>query len=104
MSESTSQSDTPPRKRFKPTFAQQVPSLQHSWSFDGWPEDVYPHTPERARYLFRHHKAELIAAGAVCRIGTKILFLGAGYSLWMASATAKMRGFEATVHRERKVA
>ena len=101
MSQSTSPSpgSTPPRKRFKPSFAQAVPALPHSWGFDSWPTNTYPSTSERARYLFRFHKDELVRAGAVCRIGTKIVFLGAGYNSWMSGNTARVIDFESTIAR-----
>jgi hypothetical protein len=65
--------------------AQPVP---HSWDLEHWPVHVSPHSPDRARYLIRTSKCELIAAGALCRVGRQLVLLGAGYTRWLQTARA----------------
>jgi hypothetical protein len=41
----------------------------HSWDLEHWPAEVYPHTPNKGRYLIRSNRDGLLAAGALTRIG-----------------------------------
>jgi hypothetical protein len=62
-----------------------TPSPPHSWETDSWPEGVWPHDPGRGKWVCRAYRKELIAAGALTRIGYKIVIMGAGYSRWLES-------------------
>jgi hypothetical protein len=55
----------------------------HSWDLEHWPVYVWPHTRSRARYVIRMFKRELIAAGALYRVGRQFVLLGAGYTRWL---------------------
>lgn len=55
----------------------------HSWDLEHWPAYVWPHTGARARYVIRMCKRELIASGALCRVGRQLVLLGAGYTRWL---------------------
>lgn len=66
-----------------PTSLLSVALCPHSWDLKHWPEHVYPHTRGRARYLVRMHKLELIAAGALARVGREFVFPGAQYTRWL---------------------
>jgi hypothetical protein len=57
----------------------------HSWDLENWPAHVWPHSAQRARYLIRIWKRELIAARALCRVGRQFVLLGVGYSRWLQS-------------------
>ena len=80
-----------------------APALPHSWSLRDWPEGVYPGAA-RARYAVRAHRAELLACGALTRIGREIVVLGAGYSAWLAQQAGRVEGFEIAPNREERSA
>ncbi len=68
--------------------------IPHSWALDEWPSFCYPHRASRARYLIRSHRNELVAAGALTRVGRDLVVLGAGYSAWLSKQSARVDGFE----------
>ena len=69
-------------------------TIPHSWCLTDWPVDVYPHQPSRARYLVRAHKQELLAQGALCRVGRELVVLGDRYSRWLERQASRVAGFE----------
>lgn len=73
--------------------------IQHSWSIGTWPADVYPHSPERARYLVRANKSELICAGALSRVGRELVIIGERYAKWLERNTARAADFECPANR-----
>ena len=70
-------------------------SFPHSWAIELWPSDVHPGTVSRARYMVRAHRNELIAAGALVRVGRELVVLGAPYSRWLQNQMEKVTGFPA---------
>jgi hypothetical protein len=68
--------------------------LPHSWAVDDWPVSVYPCRASRGRYIVRTHRAELVSAGALTRVGRGLVVLGAGYSAWLAKQRTRVEGFE----------
>ena len=56
----------------------------HSWELSTWPPEVWPHDTKRAQWLVRAYRKELVAAGALSRVGKTIIFLGTPYSQWLA--------------------
>ena len=80
------------------SFAIPVP---HSWDFEHWPQAVYPHTESRARWLMRAHRDELLAAGALVRVGRELVVLGEPYARWLQAQAANVPGFESNANRSR---
>lgn len=76
----------------------------HSWSLDSWPSTVWPHSGERARYVVRTLKLELIDAGALTRVGKMLVFMGAGYTRFLQQRGAKVAKFDVAANRERPAA
>jgi hypothetical protein len=74
----------------------------HSWDLEYWPLEVWPHTPGRARYVLRAHRAELIAAGAISRVGRELIVLGARYTRWLESRTTAVPDYDIApnIHRD----
>ncbi len=72
----------------------------HSWGIEDWPASVFPHTPSRARYLVRANKDELIAAGALSRVGRELVVLGGKYTKWLEKRAAHVPGYEIAANRE----
>jgi hypothetical protein len=58
-------------------------SLPHSWSIEHWPQDVWPGSTSKARYLVRANRDSLIAAGVLSRVGRELIFVGARYARWI---------------------
>jgi hypothetical protein len=76
------------------------PTLAHSWTLENWPSDVFPNDTERARYVVRMHKAELLAAGAIARVGRQLVFFGANYQRWMETKRADVPNFKIAPNRQ----
>lgn len=70
-----------------------VAKAPHSWDIEHWPESVYPHSEGRARYLLRAYRDELLAAGALTRVGRELVVLGARYARWLERRTAEVPGY-----------
>lgn len=83
--------------------APRLPGLA-SWSISDWPAEVYPGSPDRARYLVRAHRDDLLRAGALARVGRELVILGDRYSKWIQRQAASVPGYECPANRERKTA
>jgi hypothetical protein len=78
------------------------PSAQpapHSWDLEHWPPGVYPHTEGRARYVVRAHRDELLAAGAISRVGRELVVLGSRYARWLEGQSTRVPGYEIAANR-----
>ena len=78
--------------------------IPHSWACEDWPSSVYPGKPSRGRYIVRAHRDELVAAGALTRIGRDLVVIGSGYSAWLAKQGGRVRGFEIAPNAMREAA
>ena len=74
-------------------------AVPHSWTFACWPKDIYPNDGQRGRHVCRAHRNELIAEGALTRIGRELVVLGAGYSRWLAKQANKVLDFDVPANR-----
>jgi hypothetical protein len=81
-----------------PTPTPRLPGLA-SWSIVNWPEGVYPGSPDRARYLVRTHKGELLHAGALVRVGRELVILGDRYGKWLQRRAADVATYECNANR-----
>jgi hypothetical protein len=79
---------------------QTVQSLPHSWFIEDWPPYVVPGNPSRARRLVRVYQTELIACGALVRIGRRLALLGAGYAVFLAKGAKRVERFEIPPNRK----
>lgn len=73
--------------------------MPHSWSIEDWPADVFPNKPSRGRYLCRAYRDQLLAAGALTRIGRDLVVLGAGYASWLVANTGRVCDFDIAPNR-----
>lgn len=78
---------------------QKISAVPHSWAVTEWPQDIYPHTTAKARYIVRSHRDELVAAGALTRIGRDLVVFGAGYNAWLRKQAGKVAGFDIAPNR-----
>jgi hypothetical protein len=76
-----------------------VSTVPHSWAVTAWPPDIYPHLPSKGKYIVRAFRNELVAAGALTRIGRDLVVLGSGYAAWLAKRSNKVAGFEIAPNR-----
>ena len=70
-----------------------APQLPHSWDIQSWPAAVWPCSGERARWVLRAYRSELVA-GALSRTGKLLIVLGKGYARWLDSRMAQVGEFE----------
>jgi hypothetical protein len=54
-----------------------------SWELSTWPAEIWPHNAKRGQWIGRAYRKELLAAGAMTRIGMKLVFIGAKYETWL---------------------
>lgn len=82
----------------------QATATPHSWSIETWPTPVYPHEAKRARYLVRTRRNELMAAGALVRVGRELVVLGDRYSRWLERQASRVPDFEIAPNRDSRPA
>jgi len=76
-----------------------VATVPHSWPSSRWPDSVYPNTQEKARYLVRVHRRELLECGALARIERDLVVIGANYLKWLNQHRAHVLGYEIAPNR-----
>lgn len=76
-----------------------VQPAPHSWSVPDWPGFIYPGNGSKGRYLIQTHRAELVRAGAIVRIGRDLVVMGAPYTRWLATKGHLVLGYEAPPNR-----
>lgn len=74
----------------------------HSWEYDNWPEAIWPNDGERARWVVRSNRHDLIAEGALSRVGKKIVILGKGYTRWLARQADRVAQFDSNLPHLRR--
>jgi hypothetical protein len=77
-----------------------VEKLPHSWRMDDWPDEVFPGNKSRARRLVYMHEDELIACGALTRIGRYKVILGAGFSVFLNKQSHRVKDFHIAPNRK----
>jgi hypothetical protein len=75
--------------------------ISPSWAIADWPENVYPGTSSRARYLVRVHRAELLVAGALARVGRDLVIIGPRYERWLQRQAGRVPDFQIAPNRGR---
>jgi hypothetical protein len=76
-----------------------VSPLPHSWLVAEWPSHVTPCRPNAGRQLVRVHRSELIACGALVRVGRNLTILGAGFAEFLARKAGRVEGYEIAPNR-----
>jgi hypothetical protein len=62
---------------------------------------VFPGDASRARYVLRHHRRDLVASGAIVRIGRQLVFMGAAYNAWLARHANRVEGYTLPMNGQR---
>jgi hypothetical protein len=73
--------------------------IPHSWPVSDWPAHVYPNDAGRGRYLTRANRDDLVAAGALARVGRELVVIGDRYARWLQKRSADVPGFEIAPNR-----
>jgi hypothetical protein len=60
-----------------------------SWAIKDWPSDIFPGSPTRGRTLVRCHRNDLVAAGALARVGRTLVVLGPQFERWLQRGVPK---------------
>lgn len=71
-----------------------APSAPHSWEIDTWPASVWPHDSGRAQWVCRAYRKQLIAAGALSRVGYRLVILGMQYTHWLESRVPEVSEYK----------
>ncbi len=77
--------------------------LPHSWLVCEWPTHVAPNSQPSATHLVRQHRKELIACGALARIGRNLIVYGQGYGLFLSRMTDRVEGYQIAPNRIKAV-
>jgi hypothetical protein len=83
---------------------QKVSTIPHSWALTEWPRDIYPHNTVKGRYICRAHRDELVAAGALIRVGRDLVVFGAAYNAWLRKQACRVAGFDIAPNRGKAAA
>lgn len=81
-----------------------ITPLPHDWTIDTWPAGLFPYNGASARHLIYVNQPQLLAAGALVRIGHKIVILAAGYLKWLASNASRVPEYDLACNRPEHVA
>lgn len=71
----------------------------HTWDLSNWPSTVWPHNPQRARYIVRAFRDDLLRAGALARVGRELVVIGERYTRWLQLQAANVPGYESNANR-----
>ena len=83
---------------------QVVESIPPNWEISRWPANVFPHDATRAKSFVRRHHKELMACGAISRIGRFRVILGAGYAAFLAKGISRVDGYDMPANRKQESA
>lgn len=75
-------------------------TIPHSWAIEDWPDTVFPNSATRGRYLVRVHRADLLNAGALVRVGRELVIIGQPYDRWLRSKAENVANYEIPPNRE----
>ena len=80
-----------------------VASVPHSWAVRDWPLEIFPGSSSSARWLIRCNKPDLIAAGALVRVGRQLVVIGNRYARWLERQASEVADFEIAPNRKEPV-
>jgi hypothetical protein len=56
----------------------------HSWDVAEWPAHVWPNDADRARWIVRAYRDQLLYHHALTRVGKRLVVLGAGWTRFLS--------------------
>jgi hypothetical protein len=75
------------------------PKLPHSWGIADWPAEIFPNSPERARYFVRENRRSLLEANALARVGRQLVVLGEPFDKWLRRQGRRVPGYTIAPNR-----
>ncbi len=75
-------------------------AVPHSWAIRDWPSEIFPSSSDSARWLIRCRKPDLVAAGALVRIGRQLVVIGSRYARWLERQASEVPDFEIAPNRK----
>ena len=78
-----------------------LPPIPHSWPVSEWTEQVYPNDPKKGCYLVREHRAELLACGALVRVGRSLVIIGPRFVKWLELQASRVPDYECAANAVR---
>lgn len=79
-------------------------SAPHSWSVARWPSHVWPGDSTKGRRFVRTYEDQLIAAGALTRMGRDLVVMGGPYTAFMSAQRERVRDFDVPANRPEQLA
>jgi len=76
----------------------------HSWPVTKWPAHVWPGDAVRGKRFCRTYVDQLVAAGALVRMGRDLVVMGAPFTDYMRSQAAAVKDFEVPANRPKHAA
>lgn len=89
------------KARSTPRLAPATPPIPHSWPARKWPTSVHPGDINAARWMVRSFRNELVAAGALARVGKALVVIGPRYVRWLEGKTLNVGDFQSNNPRMR---
>jgi hypothetical protein len=71
----------------------------HSWPVAKWPLYVWPGDPVRGKRFCRTYVDELVAAGALVRMGRDLVVMGGPFTQYMLKQRDAVKDFEVPANR-----
>ena len=81
-----------------------VERLPSSWGISTWPTGVWPGDSARGRYVVRANKDELVAAGALVRVGRDLVIVGQNYASWLSKQSGRVHDFAIAPNKRQSAA
>jgi len=81
----------PPPKRKTAAPSDAIP---HSFDLKHFDSRLFPNDPKRARWIARIYRNELVAAGAIARVGKSLVIITPKYLRWLERKTVEVGDFQ----------
>ena len=65
----------------------------HSWDVLNWPATVWPNEGQRAQWIVRSYRDQLLYHRALTRVGKRLVVIGCGYEKFLAAQASGVKGF-----------
>jgi hypothetical protein len=76
----------------------------HSWPVSKWPAFVWPGDSTKGKRFCRTYVDELVAAGALTRMGRDLVVMGEPFTRYMLKNVAAVKDFDVPANRPQHIA
>jgi hypothetical protein len=74
--------------------AKSTSGVPHSWDVASWPSTVWPGDAKRGAWVIRSNKSELVAAGAIARVGKTRVIIGGPFVRWLERRVTRFADYQ----------